>query len=355
MNQIPNTTTLTTRLDARAWLVWVVAAAVATMLVQNPLYTLIVLLAALLAYQKDGLGVGLNLPLVRLGVVILLFSTFFNLLWIHTGSNVLWRLPETWPLIGGPWTVEAAVFGLGNGLLLFTLLVVFQTFGSGVSSGDLVQLMPGALRDLGVVMLIALTYIPETRRQLTRIQQAQAVRGHRLQGWRDWRPIAVPLLVGGLERAMGVAEAMVARGYGATADSRQRIPVQLGLLLGLTAVFAGWLVIFWQQSWGWLLIGAGALLILTLLWLLGRRNLRTRYQPRPWQTQDSVVVGTAVLALLLIMLPLPGSGALAYSPFPTISAPPFHPLIGGGLALLALPGLLPVTSTQSPAASNQQP
>ena len=36
-----------------------------------------------------------------------------------------------------------------------------------------------------------------------RIREAQAVRGHRVQGIRDWLPIVVPLLVSGLERAMG--------------------------------------------------------------------------------------------------------------------------------------------------------
>ncbi len=329
-------------LDARAWLVWVVAAAVVTMAAPNPLYTLIVLLAALIARQSQSAGIGLNLPLLRLGGFILLFSTIFNMLWIHTGENVMWRLPDTWPLIGGAWTLEAAVYGLINGLLLLTLLVVFQSFGSGVSSGDLVKLMPGALRDLGVVMLIALTYVPETRRQLMRIQQAQAVRGHRLQGWRDWRPIAVPLLVGGLERAMAVAESMVARGYGATANSRQHTPVQFGLLLGITAVFAGWLVILWQQWWGWLLMGGGGLLILLLLWWLGRRTLRTRYMARPWKTQDSLVAGTAVFVLFITLLPVPGFDILPYSPFPALSFPPFQTLSGAALTLLALPGVIKV-------------
>lgn len=326
-------------LDARAWLVWVTVSATAVIVAQNPLYTLIVLLAALLARQNEGPGTGLNLPLVRLGSIILLFSTFFNLAWIRIGESVLWRLPAGWPLVGGPWTVEAAVFGLANGLLLFTLLVVFQSFGSNVGSGDLVRLMPGALRDLGVVLLIALTYVPETGRQLRRIQQAQAIRGHRLQGWRDWQPIVIPLLIGGLERAMAVAESMVARGYGATVNSRQRFPVQIGLLVGLTAVCGGWLVILWQQWWGWLLLCGGALWIAALVWQLGRRTPRTRYLQHPWRAADSLVVGTAVLVLLVIMLPFPGANTLTYTPFPVLGAPPFHPLTGGVLTFLALPGL----------------
>ncbi len=343
MHRLPHTVhspTPASQLDARAWLAWVAAAATAVIVAQNPLYTLIVLLAALVARPKGESGTGLNLPWFRLGGAILLFSTLFNLVWIHTGELVFWRLPAAWPLVGGPWTGEAAVFGLANGLLLLTLLVVFQTFSSSVASGDLVRLMPGALRDLGVVLLIALTYVPETGRQLKRIQQAQAIRGHRLKGWRDWQPIVIPLLISGLERAMAVAESMVARGYGAKTPSRQPIPVQIGLLAGLILLCVGWLVILWQQWWGWLLFSGGGMLLLALLWQLGRHTARTRYLAHPWQGTDSLVVGTAVLVLLIIFLPLPGARPLTYSPFPALSAPPFHPLTGSVLALLTLPGLL---------------
>ena len=48
---------------------------------------------------------------------------------------------------------------------------------------------------------MAITYVPETARHFQRIREAQAIRGHRLRGLRDWRPIVIPLLVGGLERA----------------------------------------------------------------------------------------------------------------------------------------------------------
>ena len=324
------------KLDARAWVVWVLVTAVLTMMARNPLYTLLLLLAALAAQRPQSSG--LKLPLLWLGSIIILFSAAFNLLWIHAGELVLFRLPAQWPLVGGAYTLEAAAYGIINGLLLFTLLALFQAFGGNVSSSDLVRLMPGALRDLGVVVLIAITYVPETHRQLQRIQQAQAIRGHRLRGWRDWRPVAIPLLISGMERALAVAEAMVARGYGATNDSAQRIPVQVGLLLSLTAVCGGWLLALWQQTLGWLLIGAGGAGIVALFVLLGHRNPRTRYQPRSWHWRDSLVVGTAVLALLIALLPAIRP-SLSYSPFPTLALPPFHPLMGMALALLSIPGL----------------
>ena len=80
---------------------------------------------------------------------------------------------------------------------------------------------PRAFYDLGVVVLIALTYVPQTMQQWQRIREAQAIRGHRWRGVRDWQPLVIPLFIGGLERAMALAEAMVARGYGATARRQQ--------------------------------------------------------------------------------------------------------------------------------------
>ena len=66
-----------------------------------------------------------------------------------------------------------------------------------VPTAELAGLTPTALYELGLVLLVAITYVPETARHFQRIREAQAIRGHRLRGLRDWRPIVIPLLVGG--------------------------------------------------------------------------------------------------------------------------------------------------------------
>jgi energy-coupling factor transport system permease protein len=316
-------------------MIWVVAAATAVMMARNPFYVALALIVArtvgLFCARSDA---PFSFPLVRVGSIILLLSTLFNMAMVHVGEIILFRLPANWLWIGGPYTVEAGLFGLSNGLALFTLLVVFTTLNTAVSTGELVRLTPRALRDLGVVILIALTYLPETMGQLRRIREAQAIRGHRVRGLRDWQPVLIPLLIGGLERAMGVAEAMVARGYGATADSRQPLAVQLLLLTGLMAVFAGWVLSFWVGWPGWALLGLGSALILALLWQLGRRVPHTHYRPHSWTRWDTGMAATAVFPLIILLI---YRDSLPYSPYPVLTWPSFEPIVGISLLFLLFP------------------
>ena len=336
-------------LDARAWLVWVLAGAALAMTIRNPLYTVILLLVARVVDLACGRpDAGLRLPLGRITLVVLLFATLFNGLFVHSGQTVLFRLPPAWPLVGGPITLEGMVYGLETGLILLALLFLFVTFNRVVSPGELVRLTPRAFHDLGVVVLIAITYVPETARHLERIREAQAIRGHRLRGLRDWRPVIIPLLVGGLERAMGVAEAMVARGYGATAGRDQDPRVLAGLVLGLLLLLSGWLLSFWQGPLGWLLLGSGALLLGLLLWRNGRRVIHTRYRPRPWTLQDTLVLLSSLVPLLLVFIPWPflARDTLAYTPYPLIHLPPFDPVVGIAFLLFTLPAFLSNPATR---------
>lgn len=328
------------RRDARAWVVWTAAAAVIAMIARNPLYTVLLLLAVSVvkAVHADE-DRGLDLPLWRIGLVVIVLSTLFNALFVHIGATVLFRLPGAWPLVGGPVTLEGAVYGANNGLVLLALLAVFLAFNSIVPMRELVRLTPRAFHDLGVVVLVAMTYVPETRRHLQQIQEAQAIRGHRLRGPRDWQPIVIPLLVGGLERAVNLAEAMVARGYGATTDREQPAWMRAGMVLGLVSALGGWLVAVWISPAGWLLLTSAVAFVLALVWRSGRRVQRTHYERRSWRWPDTVLLLAALLPSLGL---LAASSPLSFSPYPALSLPPFDPLVGVTLAMLALPAFFAV-------------
>jgi len=328
--------------NPRAWLIWVTSAAILAMVAQNPLYSLTILLIAVLVNQVHGFeGNGLSLPVARIALIVIAFSAIYTATFVHEGSTVLFTLPG-WPLLGGSITLEAIVEGASNGLALVALLAVFTALNAIVPVSELVRLIPGALHDIGVVILVAITYIPETRRQLVRIRQAQEIRGHELHGIRDWQPIVVPLLVGGLERSMQLAETMVARGYGATTNEDSTFAERAVLLGGLLIALLGWILALWIGWPGWILLGVAALGVVLLLYRRGRQHRRTRFKAFAWDWQASGIVLVSLLAMLMVVVPWPWSDrtSLSYSPFPHLSWPIYDLFIGLALVLLSLPAIV---------------
>lgn len=331
--------------DARAWLIWLAAGALLAILTGNPLYlVLLLLISRIVAVACAPLETkGWRLPFWRISLMILVFSTLFNTLMAHVGQTVLFSLPAGWPLIGGPLTLEAAVYGFLSGLRLVVLLSFFLAFNTIVPVNELAGLTPRALHELGLVLLIAITYVPETMRQFQRIRDAQAIRGHKFEGLRAWRPIIIPLLIAGLERALNLSETMVARGYGSTASAAMPARARLLLLAGLVLTFTGALRLTWGGADGWLIIVTGALAVALAYRDLSRLVVQTRYRPRRWMPSDTLLVLGSLVALCPL-LPLPGidRSPLAYSPYPELAPPPFNLWIGLGLCGLAVPAILAV-------------
>jgi energy-coupling factor transport system permease protein len=335
-----------TTIDARAWLVWLLVGGMLALIAANPFYLILLLVISRLVQfaRTPAQTGGWRLPFWRISLAILIFSTLFNLLTAHVGQTILLTLPANWVLIGGPITLEAAVYGLLNGLRLITLLSFFLAFNIIVPVSQLAGLIPGALHELGLVLLIAVTYVPETVGQFKRIREAQAIRGHRLNGLRDWRPVLLPLLIAGLERALNLAETMVSRGYGSTAlvavPLRGRLAYAAGLLLSL----AGALQAAWAKPLGIYFILAGVLAVAWAYFDMSRRHNRTQYRPHKWTWVDSLVVTGALVPFFIFLLPGLEFSALGYSPYPIVAPPAFDVWIGLSLFGLVVPAVLPAST-----------
>ena len=113
--------------------------------------------------------------------------------------------------------------------------------------------------------------------------------GHQMRNLRDWLPLLMPLLVGGLEHAMQLAEAMTARGFASTRSvpgGKQVLP-RLLMLVGVIMLAIGWVSqLGGAQMNGLMLIGVGGMLILGGLWYQGRQSDRTIYHRPAWGWQD---------------------------------------------------------------------
>ncbi len=331
-------------LDARVWFVWALTTLVAASATRSPLYIIVLLLTTMVVGGTCAAGEGRRAPLspLRFAMVAVPLSALFNALTIHLGDTVLLHLPSWIPLMGGAITLEAVTFGALNGLTLTVIFAAFSVFNQVTPVRDLIKLTPRAFHEGGVVLSIALTFIPQTTRSLQRIREAQAVRGHRVRGIRDWLPIVVPLLVSGLERAMGLAEAMVARGYGAVCSEKQPFRTQALIIVGLMTLLAGWLAYLFNAAWSApavAVIAIGAVTIGVAIWLTGRGVNHTVYRARSWTAGDSfALLGCAVTLVAACR----GRAALYYSPYPVLTLPSFDPLMGLAMLGLLVPAIVTV-------------
>ena len=187
---------------------------------------------------------------------------------------------------------------------------------------------------------IAVTFLPSTRRRIDQVLEAQAIRGHRLTGLRDWAPLVMPLLIGGLESAMQLAETMTARGFASSAagsTGKTRTLISVGMVL----VAAGWILGLLQvlQIPGAVLLVGGLALIGAALRQVGSQMPRTAHKKEPWVVQDTLLAGAylGLIALALLGPPQSISSTLNYQPYPEVTLPGFEVAIGLLIQALLLP------------------
>jgi energy-coupling factor transport system permease protein len=340
-----------------SWVVWLAAAAVAAFTLHNPLYLALVLGAAWIVYTALGRSTPIGSSwgaFVKLGLFFLVLTVLFNALSIHIGQIILFRLPEGWPIIGGPITLEAIIAGAVLGLSLLTILMVFAAFNAVVDHYQLLRVTPAFLFQAGVVISIAITFVPQMVLSAKEIRQAQRIRGHRFRGIRDLLPLIMPLLASSLERAIQLAETMEARGFGsmvAPLSRRQAMVVQVSLLLGLVGLVAGLFVATYFSDWrvwGWMMVVLAVALMLGVFWFQGRQVQRSHYRRQQWRWRDiAIAVSSAIVVAAILVARLVAPETLYYSPYPPNSLlPPFAPLLGAALLLLTVPALVAPRTTE---------
>lgn len=275
-------------------LVWFTSILVAVSLTKNPFYLMIIVMSAGAVYVslKSRRPSGPWGVFLKIGLSFFVISLIYNILISHHGATVMFVLPAWLPIVGGPVTAEAAVFGAVFGLTFLGGILAFAVINMSVGISELLRFLPGFLRNAATVISIAFNFIPATVTAAAEIRQAQAIRGL------DYGPgltgrvrragaAVVPLIVTGLEKAVVMAESMESRAYGgAKASKRERI----------------------KNKWNW-------------------REL-------------SETVLTAAPMIVLLYCIFTGGGHLGYAPYPKLTWPSFDLTVGASLALLAAPAVL---------------
>ncbi|MFH0522244.1 energy-coupling factor transporter transmembrane component T [Streptomyces sp. M41] len=348
------------QLHPGAWWLWALALGTAATRTTNPL--LLALLMATSGYvvatcRSHAPWARSYATFVKLALVVILIRLFFAVVLGSPipGTHVIVTLPEL-PLpdwaqgirLGGRVTAETVVFAFYDGLRLATLLICVGAANALANPTRLLKSLPGALYEMGVAVVVALTYAPNLIADVQRLRAARRLRGRPDRGIRGLLHVGLPVLEGALERSVALAAAMDARGYGRTADVPPRVrrttnALTLGGLLGVCAGTYGLLTAA-GGTYGLPTLIAGLAAAVAGLRLGGRRALRTRYRPDRWDARAWLVAGSGVAVAALL--------ALAAARDPAALAPGVVPLVAPALPLwpaaAVLIGLLPAFVSPAP-------
>ena len=353
-----------------AWWIWAIGLATAVSRTTNPLLLLLVLavLAVVIAHRRSDApwARAFKYYLIMASTVIAIRVGFRSVFASGTepGDHTLFRLPHvptpSWYAgiqLGGPVSLEATAAAAVDGLRLGCLLCCIGAANVLANPKRALRVLPGALYELGVVVVVAVSIAPQLVESVQRVSRASRLRAGRSSGLRALRSIAIPVLEDALDRSLLLAAAMDSRGYGRTGTAtRASRRLTAGLVLaGMIGLCAGSYGLLDAAAPRWSGIPAvllGLLLCAGGLGLGGRRVRRTRYRPDPWRLPEWVVAGCGVLVAVVLCVHL-GQDAAAVNPsfsplrWPTLPLEPTLAILLAALPALAAPP--PVRSFPGPA------
>jgi energy-coupling factor transport system permease protein len=270
--------------NARAAAAWSAAAVVIVVAGNNPVYRILVALAALnllVVWRRPGRSFrGLVVLVLSAGV----FSIALNLLLSHGGAHVVAHLPRWLPGIGGPLSLESAAFGFGAATGVGAAALAVAPLSAVLEPHQLIDALPGPLQRTGAALAGSLNLVPGIARSFVGVHEAQRLRG--VTGPRaGTRGVLVPVLLTAMESSVELAEAMEARGYGS--------------------------------------------------------GPRTRFRPERWSRSDIATIALAVVGATAFLAGRATGLAQDWYPFPTIIAPSVSMAMVGACALLLAPSLMP--------------
>lgn len=209
--------------------------------------------------------------------------------------------------LGGAVTLEGLLVAVYDGLRLATMLACLGACNALASPRRLLRYTPATLYEIGTAVVVALTFAPQLVEDARRVRAGRRLRGHSGTGPREMGRLAVPVLVGALERSLDLAASMESRGYGRLVRRTQGSTRLAGLLtlVGLAGVVIGLYGLLDATSavvLGLPMLVAGSACTTAALVVGARRDRRSYYRRDRWALPEwLVVVAGAVPATLMVL------------------------------------------------------
>jgi energy-coupling factor transport system permease protein len=344
-----------------AWWLWALGLATAVSQTTNPLLLALVLgvLGVVVASRRSeapwarAFKYYMYLALSVIVIRVVFRSVFGGDIDTHT-MHVIVTLPHiplpSWMAgvqLGGPVTWEGTLSALYDGMRLGTILCCVGAANTLANPKRALRVLPGALYELGVAVVVALSIAPQLVESVQRVSRARKLRGGATNKRHAVRTIAIPVMEDAFERSLRLAAGMDSRGYGRTASATARTRHITGafMLLGMCGLCIGAYGLTSSSTPG--VLGLPCLLAAAPvcgvgLFLGGRRVRRTQYRPDPWRIPEWIVTlsGLVPAGVLLVAANLgvaslnPSTDPLAW---PTLPAVPALVILAAAIAAVAAP------------------
>lgn len=321
---------MTTSLHSVTWLVWAIAVTVSLQLARNPLLVAITLAVVWLVVETHRRPGSLS----RAFPVVLAMAVIFGLLRVAliglttpldpgSTASALVTLPQaTLPTalggfsIGGAVSQSVVLQTAIDSLVVVGIIGTFGAFNAVASHHELLGAAPRAFHEPGLVLTVAMAFVPSTLDAATAAREADRARtgGVRVRRGRTLR-LALPVLETGLERAVRLAESMDSRGYGRVRPQPlDRLAV---VLSGIALVGLASSVVALVGQSGGLAAGLAAVSVVALVAavVLSGRSAPTRYRARRLGRRDALVMaGVLVVPVVLAVCTAVDVRDLAWDP-----------------------------------------
>ncbi len=297
---------------AVTWLVWAVAATTALQLAPSPVYVALAIGIAWLVVAQHSVDGPLSRAfpiLVGVAVVFAVMRVVLTAATTHGSSEVWFTTPSIGMPellggfdVGGPISGPVVLQAASEAFVVVGIVAVFAAFNAVVSHYELVQTVPRAFYELGLIVVIALAFVPTTIQAVHDVREADRSRtgGKVVRRGRLVRQV-VPILERGLEQAITLSESLDSRGFahsGATARERGAGWLGLGSLLCFGAAFVA--LVARERPTAGVLAAIGAAALVLCVVLASRATGRIRYRPRRMTPSDWCCCAAVLLTPVLL-------------------------------------------------------
>jgi energy-coupling factor transport system permease protein len=346
---------------AVVWLTWAVSAGASVQLAPSPVYVALVIAVAALVVSVHGLDTPFarTFPtLLTVGVTFALLRMVLTVATTHGGAGpTIFTTPEfSLPdalggfTVGGSVELEILLQSAVEGFAVVGVMAVFGAFNAVVSHYELVQSAPRAFYELGVVMIVALAFVPSTVGAIASVREADRARtGGRVVRRGRLVRLVVPILETGLERAVRLAESMDSRGFGrGRASARERLSGWCGFA-SLLALGGAFVALVGDARLVAVILGlVGAIGLALAVLVASKQTTRGRYRPRRLTASDRAFIAVSLAAPgLLALLTVLGDESLSWGASP-LRWPAFHVLPTLAIGLLLAPLMHRPASMRAP-------